>query len=189
MTADGMLEKAHAQFTRVLGDVGDGDWTKPTPCTEWDVRGLVGHLIGGAQMTVQLLDGASRDEAISAIREEPPAGDLKEACVEAMAAEEAAFRAPGALERTVHHPIGDVPGSQLRDFRIGDFTLHSWDLSRALGDDVTLDDELVGTVWGNLEPISSIIASIGVFGDGPSGSVSEDAELQLRLLDLTGRRP
>ncbi len=189
MTTDGTLERAHHQFTQVMGDVGDGDWSKSTPCQDWVVRDLVGHLIAGATMTVRLLDGASKDEAIAVISADPPPGDLKAAFAAATAAEAAAFRAPGVLEDTVHHPIGDVSGSQLRDFRIGDYTLHSWDLSRALGDDVTLDDELVETVWGNLEPISSIIASIGVFGDGPSGSVSDDAALQLRLLDLSGRRP
>jgi hypothetical protein len=89
----------------------------------------------------------------------------------------------------VHHPIGDVTGSQLLGFRIGDATLHSWDLARALGIDETLEPELVESVWGQLEPISAIIGEIGVFGDGPSGTVGEDAELQLRLLDLTGRRP
>jgi hypothetical protein len=34
-----------------------------------------------------------------------------------------------------------------------------------------------------------VIGQIGVFGDGPSGDVGEESELQLRLLDLTGRRP
>jgi hypothetical protein len=28
-----------------------------------------------------------------------------------------------------------------------------------------------------------------MFGDGPSGTVSADAPLQLRVLDLSGRRP
>ena len=37
--------------------------------------------------------------------------------------------------------------------------------------------------------MAPFIAEIGVFGSGPSGTVAEDAPLQQRLLDLTGRRP
>jgi hypothetical protein len=34
-----------------------------------------------------------------------------------------------------------------------------------------------------------MIAHVGVFGTGPSGTLDESTALQLRLLDLTGRRP
>ncbi|MEZ5270424.1 MAG: hypothetical protein R2789_18395 [Microthrixaceae bacterium] len=44
-------------------------------------------------------------------------------------------------------------------------------------------------VWSDLEPLRDNIATIGIFGDGPSGDVPEDAPLQTRLLDLVGRRP
>jgi hypothetical protein len=37
--------------------------------------------------------------------------------------------------------------------------------------------------------MAPIIGQIGIFGEGPSGTVGEDAPLQERLLDLTGRRP
>jgi uncharacterized protein (TIGR03086 family) len=188
MPSTGTLEQAQAQFAKVLESVGDDAWTLSTPCAGWDVRELVGHLIGGALMAVALLDGVSKEEAIAGMLA-PQDVDLKAAYAAAATAESEAFRAPGALEQTVHHPIGDVSGAQLRDFRIGDATLHSWDLARALGIDETLDPELVEVVWNQLEPLSSFIGSIGVFGEGPSGSVAEDAELQVRLLDLSGRRP
>ena len=37
--------------------------------------------------------------------------------------------------------------------------------------------------------MAPIIGDIGVFGTGPSGTVADDAPLQQRLLDLSGRRP
>jgi hypothetical protein len=43
--------------------------------------------------------------------------------------------------------------------------------------------------WEGLQPMVPFIGEIGAFGTGPSGTVAEDAPLQLRLLDLTGRRP
>ena len=38
-------------------------------------------------------------------------------------------------------------------------------------------------------PDDAVYPQTGVFGAGPSGKVGDDAPLQVRLLDLTGRRP
>ena len=83
----------------------------------------------------------------------------------------------------------DMPGAQLLGFRIGGLTLHAWDLARAVGGEETLDADLVEAVWAQLSPMTPFIEQTGVFGAGPSGDVGEDTPLQLRLLDLSGRRP
>jgi hypothetical protein len=83
----------------------------------------------------------------------------------------------------------DMPEAQLLGFRIGGLTLHAWDLARASGGDEALDSELVEAVWAQLSPMAPFIAETGVFGVGPSGEVGEGAPLQVRLLDLSGRRP
>ena len=189
MTSLELLDTAHRQFATVLDGVGPGDWDKPTPCENWSVARLVAHLIGGEQMAAGLLSGCSRDDAMAMISAGVPEGDLVDGFARAAAASRAAFDAPGAMEMVVHHPIGDVAGSQLLDFRVGDLSLHSWDLARAIGADEALDPTLVSAAWDSLSPLSEVISSIGIFGEGPSGAVAEDAELQLRLLDLTGRRP
>jgi uncharacterized protein (TIGR03083 family) len=33
----------------VMRTLGEPDWTRPTDCTEWDVRGMLGHLVGAAE--------------------------------------------------------------------------------------------------------------------------------------------
>src|SRR3974377_632229 len=48
-------------------------------------------------------------------------------------AQAAAFGQPGVFERVVPHPAFDMPVTQLFGFRVGDLTIHSWDLARALG--------------------------------------------------------
>ena len=43
---------AAAEYRRMLEllrTLGDGDWTRPTDCTAWDVRGMLGHLVGAAE--------------------------------------------------------------------------------------------------------------------------------------------
>ena len=38
----------------LLRTLGDGDWTRPTDCTEWDVRTLVAHLLAQCQDSIRL---------------------------------------------------------------------------------------------------------------------------------------
>jgi len=90
----------------------------------------------------------------------------------------------------VHHPTaGDIPAEVFLGFRTTDNLLHAWDLARAIGGDETLDPHVVAVAWAALEPMTPIIATVGAFGTGPSGTVDAAAPLQTRLLDLSGRRP
>jgi uncharacterized protein (TIGR03083 family) len=38
----------------LLRALGDGDWTRPTDCTEWDVRTLVAHLVAQCEDSIRL---------------------------------------------------------------------------------------------------------------------------------------
>jgi uncharacterized protein (TIGR03086 family) len=100
-----------------------------------------------------------------------------------------AFQAPGALERICHHPMGDFTGEQPLGARIADDLIHSRDLARAIGDDESLDDDLVRVAWQVVEPLLPILGVDAGFKDGPSGRVDDDAPLRLRPLDSVGRRP
>ena len=165
-----------------------GQLDKPTPCEGWTVRDLLEHVVGGNIMTVRLLDGASKDEALAA-REGDVLGDDPVGAVKRTNAESSAALRTADLTRVVDHPAMQMPASQLLQFRVGDLLLHSWDLARAIGIDETLDPDVVEEIWEGLQPMAPIIGQIGQFGTGPSGTVGEDAPLQTRLLDLTGRRP
>ena len=59
------LGVARAEFERRLRQIEPGDWDRTTPCAGWNVRELVGHVIGGTRMATALVGGCSRDEAIS----------------------------------------------------------------------------------------------------------------------------
>ena len=189
------LDRARAEFERRLDAITDSQWELATPCTEMTVRGLVEHLSAGNRMAVLLLAGTGRDEALAEVRAmhtvdaDPTPGGTVATFRASADAQAAALREPGALDRTCHHFVGDVPGAQLLRFRIGDLTLHAWDLARAIGADETLDPELAEHVYTAMAPMASFIATTGMFGSGPSGAVDDDAPVQVRLLDLSGRRP
>jgi uncharacterized protein (TIGR03086 family) len=183
-----LLEQATSTFADRLASVRTEQWDQHSNCDGWTVRDLVGHVLAGNAMSVALLDGASADDALEFIAGLPVDHDASAQFAANAAAQLDAFRAEGAAERICHHPMGDMPGAQVVGFRIGDLTLHAWDLARSTGGDERLPDVLVEQVWADLEPMASMISAIGLFGDGPSGTVPDDASLQTRLLDLAGRR-
>ena len=183
------LGVARSEFERRLRQVEAGDWDRPTPCSEWNVRGLVVHVLGGLAMAPALLGGCSRDDATAMFEGATVPEDFVAEFNRLADGQAEAFAAPGALDRICHHPRGDFPGGVLLGFRIGDFALHAWDLARAIGADETLNGDLVAVVWEGIQPMLPVIGTLGAFGEGPSGSVAENAPLQSRLLDATGRRP
>jgi uncharacterized protein (TIGR03086 family) len=188
MTPIEALVPAIQQVQSYLDQIQPNQWANPTPCPEWSVRGLAEHLVGGSRMSATLLNGGSADDAkacfVGNVLGDNPAADFA-----AAAAIEVTTINAAALDAMVDHPAMQMPGAQLLNFRISDYLIHSWDLARGLGVDDTLNPALVEHVWESIQPMAPMIPHVGVFGSGSSGAVPTDAPLQLRLLDLLGRRP
>jgi uncharacterized protein (TIGR03086 family) len=183
------LRQARAEFEKRLRAVAAGQWAAPTPCEGWTVRDLAHHVVSANLVAVHLLDGLSHEQALAATADDVLGDDPVAAFVDSAEALAPAFGAEGALERTCRHRLGAVSGEMLLGFRVTDLTLHAWDLARGIGADEELDGELVATLWERMEPLTDFVVSMGVFGEGPSGTVGADAPVQTRLLDLSGRRP
>jgi uncharacterized protein (TIGR03086 family) len=189
MTPADALQRASDGFRAVVTQVGDDQWEAPTPCAGWTVRDLVGHVASGSEMAARLADGASRNEAIALLGIDHLGDDPLAAVDQALDRQLVAFERPDIGVHVFHHPAGDMPGAQVINFRIGDLLVHQWDLARAIGADETLDPSVVQLVWDGIQPMLPMMSSVGVFGDGASGTVGDDAPPQLRLLDAMGRRP
>jgi uncharacterized protein (TIGR03086 family) len=178
---------AEAEFARRLSLVGEADWSRQTPCTEWNVRALVNHVLGGPRRTILRLSGASVEE-VNATRNRDQVGDDTLRTFRTAAREEAAaFRVPGAFSRVVHHQAGDCSGEELLKRRVVDLAVHAWDLAQAIGADDHLDADLVAALWQRLSVEGSgFDLATGYFAP-PPGRLSPGASLQEQLLDLLGR--
>ena len=187
-SASDLLQMVSDEFCNVVSIVTPEQWNLPTPCSDWTVLELIGHVVGGSQMATSLVGGASRIEAIGLLATDFVGTDPLGAVDAALAAQREAFDEADLENISCQHPAGDMPAEQLLGLRIGDLLIHRWDLARAIGADEQLPADAVQRVWDDTAPMAPIIAQLGVFGDGPSGTVPDDAPLSERLLDLMGRR-
>ena len=177
--------RANVAFERRLRLVGPDDWPRPTPCSEWDVRALVNHVIGGNRRYTMLLHGASA-ESVNRTRAEDHLGAHPLTAFRTTARElAAAFREDGALTRIAHHPIGDRTGADLLAMRVLDVTVHAWDLARALDVDDALDADAVEFALAHTEVIEAgrEHGSFAIATGPPLITPSPQA----RLLHLAGR--
>jgi len=191
MEAIDALKTANAEFESRLRAVTSEHMALPTPCPDWDVRALVNHVLLGTRMSVQVLAGMERDDVIAGLNDDLLSGanDPVAAFVDLADQMVAGFSGPHGLEGVVAHPAGDFPRSMFIGFRVADSAVHAWDLATAIGANSLLDPNVVKFLWDDAQPRREMLTASGMFGDGPSGSVADDAPLQTQYLDLVGRRP
>jgi uncharacterized protein (TIGR03086 family) len=181
-----MYRRSIDAFGQRVMAIGEADWDRPTPCTDWSVRDLVRHLVYEELWAPPLLAGSTIAEVGDRF-EGDILGDDPQAAWKEAAAAAAAAASTDVLGRTVHLSFGDFPGGEYLGQLTADHAIHTWDLARAIAADDRLDPELVDFVLAFLAPQAQQWADAGVFA--PAVPVSDDADAQTKLLALSGRRP
>ena len=162
----------------------------PTPCTEWDVRDLLNHLIGTLWLCEALFsDRAPRHPmAPGGLPGADLAGeDPAAAYAEASAAALTAASAGDTLTRVHTTPLGHMPGPALAGFTTLDILVHGWDLAKATGQPGALDDALAAHVLAFAE--QAITPGSRAPRIGPALPVAVNAPLTDRLVAFLGRQP
>ena len=174
-----LFEAAPSQAANVIGGINDSQLSASTPCADWNVEALLDHFLMGNNMAAASLSGSEAQEA-------DKSGGRVEAYKASAAKLAEAAKQPGALEKTVQSPIGEMPGGQLLAAIFMDHLVHSWDLAKATGQDTALDPGLVEACYGIFVPMIDQMR-----GDafGPAVSVSDDSSLQDKLIAFMGRNP
>jgi uncharacterized protein (TIGR03086 family) len=104
-----------------------------TPCTDWDVRGLISHFVGGAGMFASAFNGAQLDIDPDTPMPDLVGDDPLGAFDGAIAQFTDAVDQPGAIDRMVTLPFGTLPGPMVLELLKFDLLVHCWDLATATG--------------------------------------------------------
>ncbi len=153
-----------AEFVTRVEAVPDDAWDSATPCTEWDVRALVNHVVGEDRWTPPLLEGATIADVGDRFDGDLLGADPVVAARAAAAAAVAsvAERLPGG--GLVHLSYGDEQMTEYVHQLSADHLIHAWDLAAATGGDVRLDPELVAAMAPWFAEREELYRAAGVTG-------------------------
>lgn len=174
-------------FTDRVHAVRGDQWEAPTPCTEWNVRELVNHLVVEQLWVPSVLDGATVEDVGDAFDGDQLGEDPVAAWDEAASAAREAFHARGALARTVHLSYGSSSAHAYCAQMIADLVVHAWDLSRAIGAEEHPAKALVDFTRHEVEPYAGALTESGLFAKPVQPP--PDADSWQKLLAQLGREP
>jgi uncharacterized protein (TIGR03086 family) len=166
--------------------IRDDQWHLPTPCTEWDVRALLHHLVYEMVWVRSMLEGKTIAEVGDRFEGDLFGDDPVGAWDRAAADATAAVDELDSLQSVTHLSFGDFPAEEYLNQVLFDLHIHSWDLRSGIGVDTTLDDELTDYLYPWAEKAMGAYRAAGVVA--PMPPIADDASMQTKILAQTGRR-
>jgi uncharacterized protein (TIGR03086 family) len=155
-------------FTRAVG-AASGRWDAPSPCSEWDARGVLEHVIGFHDVLL-----LKRLDAKPTRPKDDPIARWS-LTVDALLS---ALATPDVLDDERTSLLGVLTTEVL---------IHTWDLSKATGRDAVLDAELCEIGVKRAEANQGKLAASDQFG--PPIAFADNVNVQDKLLSLFGRDP
>lgn len=125
-----------------VAGVAPAQLADPTPCAEFDVRALLGHLVGVFHRIASVASGAAAVGHVPPVTRVPDDGwgAATSAAVEDV---RAAWAEPAVLQREMRLPFGTLPGAAALASYTGEITTHTWDVAVATGQSPAWDERVV----------------------------------------------
>lgn len=179
------LAAALDQAQHLIDALDEVELGLPTPCTEYDVRTLLAHLVA----VLRKLAAVGNGEDMAGVRD--PADDDPDHWGHvfrgARADLERVWAPDSALAMSCTLSWGTMTGHELLDAYAHEFTVHAWDLGRATGRCDELDPILAEAA---LDWYMRTVPAEGRSHGGPFAPVVEvatDADAYTRLAAFVGR--
>ena len=183
-----VLERAVASTTKVLQNVSKDKLGDPTPCESWTVKDVVNHILVGSYWFAAVVEHGDTPADFDG-NQDLAGGDISATFADGSAKAIDAFGAPGALEKTVKLPWGEMPAGMFINIAAQDIFVHGWDVARAIGDTSGLDEDLAEQFIGGAKALPE--AFRGPDGQAPFGPVADapdTAPASDRLAAALGRQ-
>ena len=199
-----LFAAAVATATAVIGAVRADQLDDPSPCTEYTVRDVIGHLVG-VLPRVAAMGRALDPMSVDVDDVQATDAGLLAAWNAAAADAQAAWTDDAALRRTIVLPWASDLGAVALLGYASEITVHTWDVATATGQSPAWNDDVVGRAldlmrsWLPGENRAAIFAAVRE-NMGPEAASSPDpfaevvrtpadAPLIDQLVAWNGRRP
>jgi uncharacterized protein (TIGR03086 family) len=183
------LSDATEAMAAVVRTITDDQLSNKTPCTEYDVRALVNHLLFWGPS----LAGAGRKEpvpqpAATEAEVDLAAGDWRGRLLALLEDITSSWAPPSAWEgETSMGTPHMLPAPVMGDMIVGELAVHGWDLAVATGQRLELPADLVAHLYETMSAGVEQGREMGMYG--PQVAVPANAPTLDRILGLTGRDP
>ncbi|MFI8087746.1 TIGR03086 family metal-binding protein [Streptomyces sp. NPDC086080] len=175
---------------RLAGAVTDAQLADATPCPQYAVRHMLGHLLG---LAVAFRDAGRKDLGVTT--DTSPDATLpdigpgwREELPEVLDELAGVWRDPAAWTGMTRAGGLDLPGEVAGAVAVDELVVHGWDLARATGQPYAPDPAALEVSHAFLQ----VAADEAERGDGifgPVVPVPQDAPLLNRTIGLSGRDP
>jgi len=186
------MNKLHRQLTaaadeaaRIVAGTSPDQFGQPSPCTEWDVKELLNHLV---LWTSYSFERRARSEQVG---EDLSARDFANepnyaASYRAQLDRALAAWAPDAVwESEIDTGNGSTPAPAVAEMILMEMVLHGWDLASATGQEFSIPDEVAETVAAAVAGSAEMYRQYGGFA--AETKAGADASPLERALALSGR--
>ncbi|MEU1185261.1 TIGR03086 family metal-binding protein [Streptomyces sp. NPDC005820] len=136
-----LYRRATAQAAELIATVRPEQLSGPTPCTEYDVRTLLSHIVGGTHRIAvcgERGDGLDVRMFVDGVPDDGWPGAYDEMRTRVLAA----WAGDARMAEPVRVPWGEIPGRDALSAYVMEIVAHTWDLSESLGRPRALDPEL-----------------------------------------------
>lgn len=179
------------QVALLAGKVGDEQLAGPTPCPEYRVRNLLGHLL---HLSTAFRDAGRKDLGPTTdtnpgayLPDIDDAGAWRAELPERLAELAAVWGDPAAWEGMTQAGGVTFPASEAGRVALNEITVHGWDLARATGQPYAPATEALESSLAMLAPSAHDRPEGSLFGEAVA--VPEDSPLLDRVIALSGRNP
>jgi uncharacterized protein (TIGR03086 family) len=180
-----LIDEGYGWAGKRIATVHPSDLAAPTPCTEWNLRQLLNHVLGALDLHLNAAAGVAGDR--SGLQPDTDRFGAAPAAAFAALVDTGTriWREPGVLDRTATLPMGPVPGSALAMLHLTEVLVHGWDVGRATGENAEIPAELAEPA---LE-FSRRFATDAHRGTAFAAELSTGDTPGERLVAFLGRRP
>jgi uncharacterized protein (TIGR03086 family) len=184
----------HAEMTdaadaaaRTVGNVHAGQFSGPTPCTDWDVRALLNHLIlwTAYSLEARAQGGSVGQELID--RDFAAGPDFAAGYRAQLDRALAAWADPASWERELSVMGTATPAADVAALNIAEMVLHGWDLAAATGQRYSVSDAATAATARAVEANADLFRQYNGFAEPVE--VPASASALDRLLAASGRDP
>jgi uncharacterized protein (TIGR03086 family) len=179
------LARTQAWVAGLLDGIRRDQLALPTPCAEFDVAQLVGHLYGVAERVEAMGHGrpaSSVPAFVDALPDDLALGYRRRA-----ERSQAAWADDATLSRVVVAPFGPLPGTEVLGVYVSEQLTHGWDLAVATGQPAEAAAELVALGERSIRAVLDPIPRGGPVPFGPAVAPAPGAGPTEQLAAYLGR--